>query len=1056
MSKLVNKEIASLLTESQTSDLLECEFRFGKYIVDKVTGKTTFDATVFADVFFRVKTHLEKFNLERVVEHTLEKIYKPDPTASNKRSGIKCRTNTATNETVTIDKTVLKIIDIHSFGIRVALSKETECKEPTKDKEPILVRNKTRFSFTDASKALRYDLTKVTDAATQVSKYYIELELLKVQNPIERDSLAALVNQRLALVLQMIQDSFHIVTKERLDQVKEWYSQMTRGGYFIGAQPEGLTMGNLKTLNKSSYSVTVKADGQRFFLFVYNGQVILLDSNIQNIKETFVKLNEQDFKAIGNCIVDIELVPASGRFICYLFDILFFNGKDLRGNKQYSLRERLAQVDQVTKILEQYNKEYVFKAKAYYFNNLSLGCKIIRDTPHEFKTDGVIFTPINEPYPTKRKWPGLLKWKDQHDSTIDFYSVQDQLNPRVWKLYVQGPPTDSSTNTINNTNQNKKHQENVKILFDTSKLMAPDKEKYTRERSFETEFDPNERDHTTGEKFLSNTVIEYRFDKIKECFVPMRTRWDKTRNPSKHGNHYTVACDIWRYIQNPISYSQLLKLYTPKGQYNPADKDPHFKTMRQFHNDIKRDLYNQYIRNSDTLLELCSGRGGDLQKWMYNRVKQVDCYDISKDALEIAKSRYTNLQKQNPNSTKCNFYECDIAKDYYKITKKYSNIACNFGLHYLYKDTYQFEKLLNHIKSLLLPNGRLILTIVDDTVLTNSPEEYYTFNREIISYYKYDQKQRQLSVFTSGNNYLSFNTSEYVINKENLIRQVPLQLERHQSFIDIIKNQSKIQLKQHEYSISKLYSILVFRNTPQSLPSPKPSLEECPVYTPKDTSINPLIETIQDIQLIKIQDLYELYDMINMYEVVYNKYKQLNSDRLDYNTIVKELNKHNVVYLDQLTLHDHTLEYKTQTSCLDNEKPTVVIGKSDREILKGESTINLSIHYLIVFENKILYSESDVDKLLETLCEEHKRSEKDIDSSSSMSGRDYDSQMSSSSTEDDHIIEEPSKETTTIVVYDYTKMTINELKVLLRENDLPVSGTKAKLIERLEKKLIDK
>jgi SAM-dependent methyltransferase len=993
--KLVNNETLRLIKESESSDTLECEFRFGRY------SKSAFDATVDADVFFRVKTHLEKFKLENTVEEIVEKIYK----SAEKKASIKSRTNVATNKTVVIEKTVLKTVELYSYGIRAALSKEVET-TPDLNSVPVSTRTKIRYSFVDSSKALRYDLTKVTEDGSGVTRFYIELELLKSVT-------VALVEQRLNLILQIIQDSFYIVTQERIDQIKGWYADLTRTPYFIGAQPEGLTMGNMKMLNKSSYSVTVKADGQRYFLFVYKGQVVLLDNNIQNVKETFITLKNSD-TLIGNCLLDVELVPSMGKFTCFVFDILFYNGADLRGNRDYTLKERMKLVDKIVVTLGKYSKQYIFESKKYFFNNLSLGCKIIQETNYEFKTDGMIFTPINEPYPIKRKWPGLLKWKDQYNSTIDFYSVQDDKNPRLWKLYVQG---------------SEESKVNKKVLFDTSKLMNDT----TRPRSFETEFDPNEYDKTTGERFLSNTVIEYRFDKVKDSFVPMRTRWDKTRNPNKHGNHYTVACDIWRYIQNPIEYSQLLKLYTPRVKYNPAEQDPHFKVMRQFHNDIKRETYNKYTRNTDTLLELCCGRGGDLPKWSYNNVKHVDAYDISEESLEIAKNRYATLKKTNPKCGVFNFYKCDLVTDYNRITKKYDNIVCHFGLHYLYRDAIQFKQLLVHLKSILKQDGRLIVTIVDDTVLEGKPEEYYTSEREIISYYKYNSGEKALSVFTSGNNYLSFNTSETVLNKSDLIRNAPFELESSKSFVEAIE-ESKIQLSKHEYSISKLYSILVFKNTRELVEIQTPADGTCPVYTPSKDCIAPIIEMSPQIQLIKIKDLYELYDYVNMNEIVYNKYTQSNSE-LNCSLIKQALSKHNVMYIQ---MDDTEI---SQVS--DAPLKTVVISKTARQVVKQE-TYMVDIYYLTVYKDKTLFTPEEAQELLGLITKHTPQLDNTTPEPEPTS-----EPVESTVPEPEPREQTPPSEPNDDYKNSLSKMTVKELKLVLKELNQSVTGTKSVMIDRI-------
>ena len=53
--------------------------------------------------------------------------------------------------------------------------------------------------------------------------------------------------------------------------------------------------------------------------------------------------------------------------------------------------------------------------------------------------------------------------------------------------------------------------------------------------------------------------------------------------------------------------------------------------MRRYHNKIKENLYNTYCKNSNNILELCSGRGGDLHKWIANNIQNVVGYDINQN-----------------------------------------------------------------------------------------------------------------------------------------------------------------------------------------------------------------------------------------------------------------------------------------------------------------------------------------------------------------------------------------------------------------------------------------
>ena len=132
------------------------------------------------------------------------------------------------------------------------------------------------------------------------------------------------------------------------------------------------------------------------------------------------------------------------------------------------------------------------------------------------------------------------------DFVIDFYAKK--VSSGVWQLYVQGE-----------TNQQVKHKTDT-VLFDVNRLCGNDMQ--SNDITYETTFQDDLVDPTTGEFYKTDTVIELRWDFTVKKFIPLRTRWDKTVNPKKHGNFSKVACDIWNNINNPIEKEYLLKFYS--------------------------------------------------------------------------------------------------------------------------------------------------------------------------------------------------------------------------------------------------------------------------------------------------------------------------------------------------------------------------------------------------------------------------------------------------------------------------------------------------------------
>jgi 2-polyprenyl-3-methyl-5-hydroxy-6-metoxy-1,4-benzoquinol methylase len=1043
MDQLVlEKDYSSIISESLSSDILECEFRFGKF------KKESFDASVFANVFFRVKTHLEKFGMKREVCDITEKVYKCEKGQVKWRRTIK-EDNTSTISI--IKKDVIKRLDNYEYNFRLALSREKEQVLELSESDCIEVREKKRYTYIDNTGILRYDLTIVS------GQYYIEMELLKEGcDKMDKQEMLKVINERVVLCLQMVQDSFKISVQSKVDNILASYNKLTRQNYFIGAQPECLNQSTIEYIKNREYSVTVKADGERTFVYINAGEIILMDNNL-NIKETGIRL--VDITRVGDCILDAEMVVIDGKFVYFIFDVLYYKGTDLRGDTRYKLKERLKIVEEIVKVLnETITNKYKFEAKVYYLENISLGCAVIESLKYKFKTDGVIFTPMDECYPKKKKWGTLLKWKDAENSTIDFYSIKkENKNGSIsseWNLYVQGHAD------LGNDKQGK---ESIKVLFDISKLTKSikkdrDGDEDVESRSFETEISDGLIDPTTGCQYKTNTVIEYKYNKECGKFIPIRTRWDKTQNESKHGNYYKVACDIWRYIHMPISYGELkrIKSKVQMQNYKSAQEDLLFKNMRRFNNEIKREQYNNYTRNNNRILELCSGRGGDIQKWMHNNIKRVDCFDISKESVKTAMLRYTELKSKNNNIGEYNFYECDltILSNFEKqCTQKiqYDNIICNFGLHYLYNNTEQFKRLILNLESRLKESGKMIISIIDSEMLYKEGPVYHCIDGEIVSYYNYSKSNveskggidGELKIYTKDNSYLSFNNIENVLDKGYIIdtfEKCNMRLKTSTRFIDYYNSQKKYKLKDHELSISKLYTMLVFEKGNETI------LKERIKAPQWDYKIN-VVDTIinlEKVSLLRVSSVYELYDYINMYKIYYDKYSRENmslDETFGYKKLSDILSKHNLIYYDNLTINGGNLEYKNTTdemmsSVAMDKKYTIIIGRN-RRINQKTNAISY-IYYLVLYKNSYLHKKEMIAEMSDILknniaaLEEPKLElELELDSKNSHTAIDI-------------AIES--------IPLNLEKMTIVELKNILKEYGLSQSGRKSELIERIKQK----
>jgi len=551
----INRE--TLLTYLKSlNHTTECEIRFGNFIyMDTNSPKAEFVSSVEIDFFYKLKGILNnEKDLQKYSTYTKEISYK---NADDKKG--KLREIIYTDEKFEplgkkeyMVKNTHRQHNVFDYNCRISLSSEkilSRVDGVTLD-EPMFFRFKNRVSYIFGVGVL--DMTIVYQGTSEeeaLSKRNVQYEVeFEIKSPVYDK----IINM-MTFILSVRQDNLYVINAREKRNVINQYRALVmpqkRGHpYFVGAQPETLQKEQLSLLFKELYSVTDKADGERFFMFIdTNGIVYFVDNNINNILKTHIKVEKYI-----NCIVDGELIrivkdDKTNKIMFYAFDILFYNGEDLRGDENYLLKQRLDVLNGVITDINSVLRDdyYEINMKKFIYRNVFMGSDIIMknigDKP--YKNDGLIFTPMNEPYPKIKKWVKLLKWKPAELNTIDFYSVKEGDK---WNLYVQDSITEQDSVQKKKTNL---------VLFDVNKLCDMPE---TTQITFETSFDDALVDPVTHEPFQTRTVIEYQWSNDK--FVPLRTRWDKTINPSKHGNFASVACSIWNNINNPITPSQLFQM----------------------------------------------------------------------------------------------------------------------------------------------------------------------------------------------------------------------------------------------------------------------------------------------------------------------------------------------------------------------------------------------------------------------------------------------------------------------------------------------------------------
>lgn len=193
--------------------------------------------------------------------------------------------------------------------------------------------------------------------------------------------------------------------------------------------------------------------------------------------------------------------------------------------------------------------------------------------------------------------------------------------------------------------------------------------------------------------------------------------------------------------------------------------------LRLFHNWIKKQLITdavKYLDKSDIkLLDLAVGKGGDINKWVANKIKYVVGFDIDKDSILEANKRY----KQMNVHYNYQFYELDLSKStsiktVADITQntKFDIVSCQFAVHYFFKNNETLNTILEIVSNSLKTGGIFIGTTMNgDLIKTKSDLQ---LRNDIFTIKKGDNNKYIVSLGKSSDKdhyFVDYDSEEYYV-----------------------------------------------------------------------------------------------------------------------------------------------------------------------------------------------------------------------------------------------------------------------------------------------------
>lgn len=537
---------------------------------------------------------------------------------------------------------VKSLYDIDQFDIRVRKSSEIPLSEDDmksilnlnlNSQSKIFYRFKNRISLTlvdNKNETLLVDLTTIqsnsnpNEIYTSTKTYELELDYSLKGKKEGTVAIPDKIIKEIEIIKKVLEGTNNIISKTDSNLVIEAYKKLV----FINISYQNTADNNLYTMQPiaaevqhiidkipNNYSVSDKADGDKYVLFVFNKIIYLISTNMNVIKTSYTS-------DLNNTILEGELMYISSqkKYLYMIWDCLFYNNEDIRietnlskrlqnannaceniGTKIYKSKNVNNNVDinsqekyydneiksyykHINKLLTQ-DEEIIFHPKLFIFPTGADNSEVflysylfwnnlMNSTICPYKLDGIIYTGIEQKYTKDKKdhqYP-IFKYKPPQTNSLDVYITfaKDENTGEYIDIYdntISDIKDSTPYRVVNIFVGDSIGTKEIPVLFMKEELNH--QAFFPLVRGAVRDVDGNLiQDSTVVEMIYTNDILmphQYRW-------VILKTRWDKTESvmtkQKKYGNFKDVAINVWKSMREAVTIDEIRNLSKPSTYQN--------------------------------------------------------------------------------------------------------------------------------------------------------------------------------------------------------------------------------------------------------------------------------------------------------------------------------------------------------------------------------------------------------------------------------------------------------------------------------------------------------